>query len=143
MEIKMKTKALKYLDGLVTDNTTKVEYDLIAYCKKCVRAYTEPEKKKEEFTPPTLEEVRAYVKEKNYNLDVEKFHRYYTESNWRDARGKQVKNWKLKLMVWDRPKHSNFADSRKFADNGKEAKKREYTKVEMDSFFDDIDDVEI
>ena len=133
----MKTKALKYLESLVTDETPKSHCDLIAYCKKCVRAYTEPEKKKEEFTPPTLEEVKAYVREKGYNLDVEKFHRYYTESNWRDARGKQVKNWKLKLMVWDRPKPSNFAD------NGKQAKKREYTKAEMDNLFDNIEDVEI
>lgn len=132
----MKTKALKYLDGLVDDNTPKSQYDLIAYCKKCVRAYTDPEKKKEEFTPPTLEEVREYVREKGYNLDVDKFHRYYTESNWRDARGKQVKNWKLKLMVWDKPKHT-------YTSNVKDAQKREYSKVEMDNFFDDIDDVEI
>lgn len=133
----MKAKALKYLESLVTDETTKSECDLVAYCKKCVRAYTDPEKKKEEFTPPTLEEVKAYVKEKNYNLDVEKFHRYYTESNWRDARGKQVKNWKLKLMVWDRPKHSNFAD------NGKQAEKHEYTKEQLDAMFTDIYSVEI
>lgn len=133
----MKAKTLKYLESLVTDETPKSECDLIAYCKKCVRAYTDPEKKKEEFTPPTLEEVRAYVREKGYNLDVEKFHRYYTESNWRDARGKQVKNWKLKLMVWDRPKHSNFADK------GNQPKKHEYTKAEMDSLFDNIADVEI
>ena len=133
----MKSKALKYLESLVTDTTPKSECDLVAYCKKCVRAYTDPEKKKEEFVAPTIEEVRAYVREKGYNLDVEKFHRYYTESNWRDARGKQVKNWKLKLMVWDRPKYS------KPIDNGKQANKREYTKEQMDSFFDDIEDVEI
>lgn len=139
----MKAKALKYLESLVTDETPKSECDIVAYCKKCVRAYTEPEKKKEEFVAPTLEEVREYVREKGYNLDVEKFHRYYTESNWRDARGKQVKNWKLKLMVWDRPKHSNFADSRKFADNGKQAKKHEYTKEKMDAMFTDIYSVEI
>lgn len=133
----MKAKALKYLESLVTDTTPKSECDLVAYCKKCVRVYTEPEKKKEDFVAPTLEEVRDYVKEKNYNLDVEKFHRYYTESNWRDARGKQVKNWKLKLMVWDRPKYS------KPIDNGKQPKKHEYTKKQMDSFFDEIEDVEI
>ena len=138
----MKTKALKYLESLVTDETSKSECDLIAYCKKCVRAYTEPEKKKEEFTPPTLEEVRAYVKEKNYNLDVEKFHRYYTESNWRDARGKQVKNWKLKLMVWDRPQHSNSYQQKSITEI-KAAKKIEYTKEQMDSLFDNIEDVEI
>lgn len=133
----MKTKALKYLESLVDENTPKSVCDLVAYCKKCVRAYTDPEKKKEEFTPPTLEEVREYVQEKGYNLDVEKFHRYYTESNWRDARGKRVKNWKLKLMVWDRPKFS------KPIDNGKQAQKHTYSKAEMDSFFDNIEDVEI
>ena len=133
----MKSKALKYLESLVTGTTPKSECDLVAYCKKCVRAYTDPEKKKEEFTPPTLEEVREYVKEKNYNLDVEKFHRYYTESNWRDARGKQVKNWKLKLMVWDRPKYS------KPIDNGKQPKKHEYTKNEMDNLFDNLEELDI
>lgn len=133
----MKAKALKYLDGLVDENTPKGECDLVSYCKKCVRAYTDPEKKKEEFTPPTLEEVREYVREKGYNLDVDKFHRYYTESNWRDARGKQVKNWKLKLMVWDRPKFS------KPTDNSKQPIKHEYTKEQMDSLYDNIYDVEI
>ena len=133
----MKAKALKYLESLVTDTTPKSEFDLVAYCKKCVRAYTEPEKKKEEFVAPTLEEVREYVREKGYNLDVEKFHRYYTESNWRDARGKQVKNWKLKLMVWDRPKHSNFTS------NPKQAEKHEYTKEQLDAMFTDIYSVEI
>ena len=49
MENGMKTKALKYLESLVTDETPKSECDLVAYCKKCVRAYTDPEKKKEEF----------------------------------------------------------------------------------------------
>ena len=125
----MKAKALKYLESLVTDTTPKSECDLVAYCKKCVRAYTDPEKKKEEFTPPTLEEVREYVREKGYNLDVEKFHRYYTESNWRDARGKQVKNWKLKLMVWDKPKHSTFYTSTK------DAKKTNYTQEDFDNMF--------
>lgn len=132
----MKAKSIKFLESLINENTPKGECDLIAYCKKCVKSYIEPEKKKEEFTPPALEEIRDYVKEKGYNLDVEKFHRYYTESKWRDARGKQVKNWKLKLMVWDRPKHSN-------TNNTNQATKHEYTKSEMDSLYDNIFDVEI
>ena len=35
----MKTNAIKYLNALVTDNTTKKEIDLIDYIKKCVREY--------------------------------------------------------------------------------------------------------
>ena len=41
----MKTQAIKYLNGLVTDETTKKEIDLIDFIKKCVREYAEEEKK--------------------------------------------------------------------------------------------------
>ena len=41
----MKAQAIKYLNGLVTDETTKKEIDLIDFIKKCVREYAEEEKK--------------------------------------------------------------------------------------------------
>lgn len=37
----MKTQAIKYLNGLVTDETTKKEIDLIDFIKKCVREFKE------------------------------------------------------------------------------------------------------
>ena len=56
---------------------------------------------KEKFQPPTLEEVNAYVKEKNLNVNGKKFYDYFTEGNWIDAKGQKVKNWKQKILTWN------------------------------------------
>ncbi|WP_067177019.1 hypothetical protein [Sulfurospirillum sp. UCH001] len=57
--------------------------------------------KKSEFIPPKREEITNYVLENKLCVDIEKFIKYYTASNWKDNKGKQVKNWKLKLITWD------------------------------------------
>jgi hypothetical protein len=54
------------------------------------------------FAPPTLEEVRAYVAEKGLSVDPQKFYDYFTVGNWVDSKGNPVKNWKQKLLTWDR-----------------------------------------
>ena len=64
-------------------------------------------KNKKVFTPPTLEEVKAYIKEKGYAVDAEFFYKYYSEGNWIDGKGNPVRNWKQKLITWakkDEPK---------------------------------------
>lgn len=38
----MKSKAIAFLNSLITDETTKKELDLIEYIKKVLRAYQEP-----------------------------------------------------------------------------------------------------
>ena len=59
-------------------------------------------KKNNIFVPPTLEEVQAYVKEKGYHVDAEFFFKFYSEGNWIDSKGNAVKNWKQKLITWER-----------------------------------------
>ena len=59
------------------------------------------------FVPPTLEEVKAYATENNLNVDADKFYRYFTTPNdkgetWVDSKGNKVKNWKQKMLTWDR-----------------------------------------
>ena len=51
------------------------------------------------FTPPTLQEVRSYITEKNYSIDPEKFFNHYETTNW--FRGKtKIKNWKACIRTW-------------------------------------------
>ena len=53
------------------------------------------------FTPPTLDEVIAYAKEKNQNEDLaRRFYDYFTTGNWIDSKGKKVSNWKQKFITW-------------------------------------------
>ena len=56
-------------------------------------------KKKKE---PTLEEIQNYIKEKQLNVDGKQFYDYFTEGNWIDAKGNKVKNWKQKLLTWNK-----------------------------------------
>jgi hypothetical protein len=50
----------------------------------------------------TIIEVEDYFIENGYRKDVaEKFYNYYNVSDWKDAKGNKVKNWKQKAQsVW-------------------------------------------
>lgn len=56
------------------------------------------------FTPPTLDEVKAFFKEKGYVESAAiKAYDYYTTMDWHDTNNKPVKNWKAKMIsVWMR-----------------------------------------
>lgn len=68
----------------------------------------EGEKKKEKekhgkrvFTPPTLEEVQAYCRERGNRIDPQYFLDYYTSTGW--MRGKvKLKDWKAAVRTWER-----------------------------------------
>lgn len=65
-------------------------------------------KKKKEFTPPTLEEVEAYCKERKNNVDAKRFIDYYSVDDWKDKNGKPVRNWKQKMIsVWEKDDSKN------------------------------------
>lgn len=58
-------------------------------------------KKRKDFIPPTLEEIKAYALERDRLDLVGKFFNYYQASEWKDNKGKKVKNWKLKFVSWE------------------------------------------
>lgn len=57
--------------------------------------------KSRRFTPPTLEEVQAYVEERGNLIDAKKFFDYYETAGWKDSKGQPVKNWKQKAITWE------------------------------------------
>lgn len=57
---------------------------------------------KSKFAPPTLDEVKAYCEERKSPVDPVQFWNYFTEGNWTDAKGNKVRNWKQKLLTWER-----------------------------------------
>lgn len=68
----------------------------------------EPEKdkkKRKRFTPPTLEEVKAYCEQRHSSVDPVQFFEYFTadpERQWIDAKGDKVENWKSKIITWEK-----------------------------------------
>ena len=59
-------------------------------------------KKRKEFIPPSVEEVKAYAEERGYPDLAERFFDYFEAGAWHDSEGKPVKNWKQKFITWEK-----------------------------------------
>ena len=53
------------------------------------------------FTPPTLQEVKAYCKERNNSVDAKKFVDFYKSKGWMVGKNK-MKDWKASVRTWER-----------------------------------------
>lgn len=56
---------------------------------------------KNKFSPPTLEEVKAYCSERGNHVDAERFHSYYTANGWKVGKN-PMKDWKAAVRTWER-----------------------------------------
>jgi predicted transcriptional regulator len=53
------------------------------------------------FVKPTVEEVRAYCKERNNNVDAEKFISHYDSNGWKVGKT-PMKDWKGAVRTWEK-----------------------------------------
>ncbi len=53
------------------------------------------------FVKPTVEEVRAYCKERNNNVDAEKFITHYQSNGWKVGKT-PMKDWKAAVRTWEK-----------------------------------------
>ena len=68
----MKSKATKFLNSLIKDDTTKAELDVIDFLKKLVREYQAPEKKQEFDWSPMFETLWKLYPKKSDKLNAKK-----------------------------------------------------------------------
>lgn len=78
-------------------NTKK--YNTNSLSEKENEKQTKKENKK--FTPPTVDEVKAYCDERNNHVDPEKFVTYYDSVGWYVGK-KKMKNWKSSVILWEK-----------------------------------------
>ena len=53
------------------------------------------------FTPPNIQDVRAYCKERGNKVDPENFWDFYQAKNWMIGKNK-MKDWKAAVRTWER-----------------------------------------
>lgn len=53
------------------------------------------------FTPPSLEEVEAYCRERGNSVDAERFIDYYTSNGWKVGKN-TMKDWKAAVRTWEK-----------------------------------------
>lgn len=58
------------------------------------------------FSPPTVDEVRAYCTEKGYTVDADRFVDYYTSNGWRVGKN-PMKDWKAAVRTWNGKEQPN------------------------------------
>ena len=70
-----------------------------------------PEKRKR-FSPPTLEEVKAYCLERKNRVDAERFIDYYTSNGWQVGKNK-MRDWKAAVRTWERSSFPRDRETRR------------------------------
>lgn len=65
--------------------------------------------KRTRFTPPTVEEVEDYCRERDNGIDAEHFIDYYEARGWELSKGRKVKDWKACVRTWERNNRSKPA----------------------------------
>ena len=81
------------------------------------------EKVTKRFIPPSKDDVDKYIQDKGLNVDGQQFYEYFTEGGWVDAKGNKVKNWKQKLLTWN-----------KYVITKKEEQKKKYQSYEQRTY---------
>lgn len=67
-----------------------------------INSYNKPNRKPDKrFTPPTIEEVQAYCKERKNNVDAIRFVDYYQANGWKVGKN-PMKDWKAAVRTWER-----------------------------------------
>lgn len=86
----------------------------------------EKTKQQRNIIPPELEWVKKYCKERNNNVDPEKFFDFYTSKNWFVGKTK-MKDWEASVRTWEK-------DSKSKTQKGFDANKGLSTSYSSDFF---------
>src|SRR5699024_4691908 len=61
----------------------------------------ENKEKRKRFTPPTVDEVKAYCIKRNNGIDPEAFTAFYASKGWKVGNS-QMKDWKQAIITWEK-----------------------------------------
>lgn len=81
------------------ENTNDTDSDSDSDIYKKEKKESKKKEKQKAFIPPTLDEVKAYVKEKGYTFSPDAFVGYYGSNGWMVGRTK-MKDWKSACVTW-------------------------------------------
>ena len=68
------------------------------------------------FTPPNIQDVRAYCEERGNKVDPENFWDFYQSKNWMIGKNK-MKDWKAAVRTWERSEPKQGRMSKKWQDH--------------------------
>ena len=102
-EIEIRDKSIEYRD---------IDIDKEKKSKK---------KSAKRFTPPTVEEVKAYCEERKNSVDPERFVDFYASKGWKVGNS-SMKDWKASVRTWEK---RDFGDHKPKQDDSRFCKDEE------------------
>lgn len=105
-----KKREQRALNGNEKDNVPALSNDSPSNVRQEIETELEKEKDRDKegtpkrFTPPTIEEVSDYCKERG--VDAEKWHAHYMANGWMVGRNK-MKDWRAAVRTWERNEFGN------------------------------------
>ncbi len=72
------------------------------------------------FSPPSIDEVKAYCLERNNNVDAERFIDHYTANGWKVGKN-SMKDWKAAVRTWEKTSDAKPAQKPKKSDGSEYA----------------------
>lgn len=98
----------QYLTGLLNQtDTVSEDFDITEYGINSTDividndVVSDKAGKSTKFIPPTVEEVRAYCRERNNTVDAETFVDFYIGKGWMVGKNK-MKDWKAAVRTWEK-----------------------------------------
>ena len=97
----------------------------------------EKKNKRKDFVPPSLDEVRAYAKERSSIVDPDFFYEFFSSSEppWVDSNGKPVLAWKQKFVTWEKMNKDRMPGTATNREKGRQTAKTS-DEYKGDDFFD-------
>lgn len=92
-------------------------------------------KEKLRFSPPTLEEVRAYCRERGNHVDAGRFFDFYTSKGWKVG-SQPMKDWRAAVRTWERDDAGYSKPGKTVA--AQRYQQRDYTEDELLAVGDDL-----
>lgn len=71
------------------------------------------------FSPPSLEEVRAYCRERGNSIDAQRFIDFYASNGWRVGKN-PMRDWKAAVRTWENNGYDTQKKSPKYASTGQQ-----------------------
>ena len=111
---------LQLRDESVDEPLTQVRLGKVSTGKDSVGKVIEeeaspPPTRSKRFTPPTVDEVRAYCQERGNTVDPQRFVDYYSSNGWMVGRTK-MKDWKAAVRNWEQREKKATKSSNPFLD---------------------------
>ncbi len=87
------------------------------------------------FTPPTVEQVRAFCRERGSPVDPERFTAFYASKGWRVGREPMV-DWKAALITWEKRDDDRGPPGARRV-TARDYRQRDYTEEELAALSED------